>query len=92
MATPEEQLRAKLEAAFKETDADKSGSISHAELKNALKKAGFVPTDADVEVTSIYVTLQSHAFSQLEQIPVQIKLFYRIEHTTCRNVFYVKDL
>ena len=57
MATPEEQLRAKLEAAFKETDADKSGSISHAELKNALKKAGFVPTDADVEVTDIYVTL-----------------------------------
>lgn len=51
MATPEEQFRAKLEAAFKETDTDKSGRISHAELKNALKKAGFEPTDADIDVS-----------------------------------------
>ena len=58
MATPEEQLRAKLESAFKETDADKSGSISHAELKNALNKAGFEPTDKDIEVgRSKYVIL-----------------------------------
>ena len=46
----EEQLRAKLQAAFTETDVDKSGSISHAELKNALNKAGFEPTDDDVKV------------------------------------------
>lgn len=50
MASAEEQLRTKLEAAFKETDTDKSGRISHAELKNALKKAGFEPSDADIEV------------------------------------------
>ena len=50
MATAEEQLRAKLEAAFKETDTDKSGSISHTELKKALNKAGFEPTDNDIQV------------------------------------------
>ena len=51
MSTSEEQLCIKLEAAFKHTvDTEKGGMISRTELKEILNKAGFEPTDNDIQV------------------------------------------
>ena len=49
----EEELRKKLKAAFDEVDTDKSGSISHTELKVMLSKAGYEATNkvAKVRIT-----------------------------------------
>ena len=50
MAGADAELRDKLRAAFEEVDTDNSGSISHSELKTALIKSGFKPSDEDVHV------------------------------------------
>ena len=50
MAGADAELRDKLRAAFEEVDTDNSGSISHSELKTALIKSGFKPSDDDVHV------------------------------------------
>ena len=51
MSTFEDQLCIKLEAAFKDTvDTEKGGMIIHTELKEILNKAGFAPTEDDIQV------------------------------------------
>ncbi len=51
MAGSDAELKAKLKEAFDEVDTDKSGSISHSEMKAALLKSGFKPSDKDVQVS-----------------------------------------
>ena len=48
----EDELKKKLKEAFDEVDTDKSGSISHDELKVMLNKAGYEATDKVAKVCS----------------------------------------
>ena len=58
----EEELRKKLKAAFDEVDTDKSGSISHTELKVMLSKAGYEATN---KVAKVCITFHIAPLSKI---------------------------